>query len=77
MFLPALAGFEKSLVDSSGHGALARLGPFGTESVSPCATVYVSFFILKVVLTRPRQAQMLGIGDSERAESDFPKEQNA
>jgi hypothetical protein len=30
--LPALAGFEKSLVDSSGHGALCRVGPFGTES---------------------------------------------
>ncbi|MFA5389128.1 MAG: hypothetical protein WC312_05170 [Candidatus Omnitrophota bacterium] len=28
-----------------------RLGSFGTESVSPCATVYGSFFILKVVLT--------------------------
>ena len=40
--MPALAGFEKSLVDSSGHGALCRLGPFGTESVSPCATVYGS-----------------------------------
>ena len=34
--------FEKSLTDSSGHGALCRLGPFGTESVSPCATVYGS-----------------------------------
>ena len=32
MPLPALAGFEKSLVDSSGHGALCRVGPFGTES---------------------------------------------
>ncbi|MCX5693228.1 MAG: hypothetical protein NTX47_06070 [Candidatus Omnitrophica bacterium] len=41
----------KGLFDASGHGALARLGPFGTEMVSPCATVYGSFFILQVVLT--------------------------
>ncbi|MCX5692854.1 MAG: hypothetical protein NTX47_04120 [Candidatus Omnitrophica bacterium] len=41
----------KGLFDASGHGALARLGPFGTEMVSPCATVYGSFFILQAVLT--------------------------
>jgi hypothetical protein len=40
--LPALAGFEKSLVDSSGHGVRCQAGPFGTEIISPCATVYGS-----------------------------------
>ena len=71
-----MAGLKKSLADSSGHGVLCRLGPFGAESVSPAATVYGLFFILKVVLTRPRQAPMLGIGDSERAESSTTRKRS-
>jgi len=39
--LPALAGFEKSLVDSSGQGVLSGR-PFGAEIISPSATVYSS-----------------------------------
>ena len=38
---PVLAGFEKSLVDSSGHGVLSGR-PFGAEIISPSATVYSS-----------------------------------
>ena len=47
----ALADLKKSLADSSGHGALSPGWVSGAESVSPAATVYGSFFILKVVLT--------------------------
>ncbi|MDP2981479.1 MAG: hypothetical protein Q8N67_05390 [Candidatus Omnitrophota bacterium] len=41
---------RKASFDSSRQGVLSGR-PFGTEMVSPCATVYSSFFILKVVLT--------------------------
>jgi len=43
--LLGLAGLKKSLANSSGHGALARLGPFGARKIYPSASVYGSFFI--------------------------------
>ena len=46
-----LTSLKKSIAFSSGHGALPPGWVSGAENVSPAATVYGSFFILKVVLT--------------------------